>query len=73
MCAAAIHWSKLGTVYFGATIADAQQAGFSELTLPAKDLYKQGHSRVVIFDGILHTECRALLDRWKSSKDRKAY
>ena len=44
MCAAAIHWSKLDAMYYGATIADAQRAGFSELALAAKKLYTLGNS-----------------------------
>jgi tRNA(Arg) A34 adenosine deaminase TadA len=31
MCLAAIHWAKIGRVVFGAGIADAAAAGFSEL------------------------------------------
>ncbi|HRI10559.1 MAG TPA: nucleoside deaminase, partial [Nannocystaceae bacterium] len=34
MCASAIHWSRLDAVYFGASIADADSAGFHELSVP---------------------------------------
>jgi tRNA(Arg) A34 adenosine deaminase TadA len=73
MCAAAIHWSKLDEVYFGATIADAQKAGFNELIVPAKDLYKQGGSHVLIHDGLLNAECAALFEQWKTGPAMKSY
>src|SRR4051794_24739257 len=38
MCLAAIHWSKIDRVVFGATIADAAAAGFHELHVDARVL-----------------------------------
>jgi len=37
MCMAALHWARVETVYFGASIADADAAGFNELQVPAAD------------------------------------
>ena len=34
---AALHWARVDTVYYGATIADAETAGFNELQLPAAE------------------------------------
>ncbi|MBC7773420.1 MAG: nucleoside deaminase [Pyrinomonadaceae bacterium] len=65
MCASAIHWSKLDSVYYGATIADAMNAGFTELTLSIDDVFKQGGSRVRAVGGVMQTECAALFDEWK--------
>jgi guanine deaminase len=73
MCAAAIHWAKLDAVFFGATIADAQHAGFTELTLPAADLYRLGGSRVRLADGILGPRCAALFGEWTARADRRVY
>src|SRR5262245_59574014 len=33
MCVSALHWARVDTVYYGATIADADTAGFNELQL----------------------------------------
>ena len=73
MCAAAIHWAKLDAVHFGATIADAERAGFTELALPASTLYQQGGSRVRLVCGPLNAECAALFDEWLARSDHRAY
>lgn len=65
MCAAAIHWAKIERVWHGATIADAEAAGFSELHLAASTLYASGNSPVVIGGGIEASACSALFDAWK--------
>ena len=64
MCASAIHWARLDAVSWGASIADAQSAGFNELTLPARELYRRGLSPVRPFAGVLRTRCAALFDEW---------
>ena len=73
MCAAAIHWSRLDAVYYGATIADADGAGFNELTLPAAELYRQGGSGVRIISGVLQAECAALFDAWLQAGKSETY
>lgn len=67
MCMAALHWSRVKTVYFGATIADAEEAGFNELTVSAADLLRQGGSTVELKSGLLHAECVALFQAWKEA------
>jgi tRNA(Arg) A34 adenosine deaminase TadA len=70
MCAAAIHWSKLDAVCYGAAIADAQRAGFTELTLPADELYRRGASPVQIRAGVLAAPCAALFEEWLAGAPR---
>jgi tRNA(Arg) A34 adenosine deaminase TadA len=65
MCLAAIHWAKLARVVYGASIADAAAAGFTELQFPAKELARLGGSRLVVADGLLRDVCRELFARWK--------
>lgn len=60
MCASAIHWARLDAVVWGATIEDAAAAGFNELHVPARELYRQGGSRVRIVEGVRRAECAAL-------------
>ena len=47
MCMAALHWARVGTVLFGATIADAESAGFNELRVPAAEVLKIDRKSVV--------------------------
>jgi len=73
MCLSAIHWAKIERVVFGATIADAQSAGFSELSIPAKVLAQMGGSPLKVEDGMLHDECAALFAQWQKSGLAKPY
>jgi tRNA(Arg) A34 adenosine deaminase TadA len=70
---AALHWAQVQEVYYGATIADAQQAGFNELQLPARELLRLGGSRVTLVDGMLRDECRALFREWLQRPGHTSY
>ncbi len=73
MCMAALHWSRVDTVYFGATIADADVAGFNELQLPAAELLRMGGSKLKLIPALLPEECKELFAEWKANPKRKAY
>jgi guanine deaminase len=73
MCLSAIHWAKIDRVVFGATIADAKTAGFSELCVSAVELAKMGGSPLVVESGLLQKECAELFDQWLNSGLAKAY
>ncbi len=73
MCMAALHWARVETVYFGASIADADSAGFNELQVPAADVLKIGGSKVALVSGVLSAECRELFQRWLQRSDRVVY
>lgn len=73
MCMAALHWARVETVYYGATIADAQSAGFNELTLPAAKLLELGSSQVKLVPGILPEDCGQLFEEWKRSSTSRPY
>ncbi len=73
MCLSAIHWAKIDRVVFGATIADASDAGFAELIIPAKDMARMGRSPLIVESGLLQTECAALFDEWKKAGKCRAY
>lgn len=64
MCMAALHWARVDAVVYGATIADAAQAGFNELTLPAQEVLRAGGSAVRLEGGVLADECRQLFAEW---------
>lgn len=73
MCAAAIHWARIETVYYGASIADATAAGFNELSLSCREVYERGRSEVKIVEGVLRDECRALFEEWMREGTGKPY
>ncbi len=67
MCLSAIHWAKIDRVVYGAVIADATAAGFSELAVPARTLAQMGHSPVRVEGGLLSDECAALFDQFRAA------
>ena len=73
MCLAAIHWAKVDRVAFGASIPDAASAGFSELTIRAREMVDRGGSPVVVEGGLLADECAALFEVWKAEGDARHY
>jgi len=73
MCAAALHWARVDTVYFGATIDDAAEAGFNELHFPAQKLLESGGSSVQLVPDLLRAECRELFDVWKNTPGSRSY
>ena len=73
MCMSALHWARVDTVYYGATIADADQAGFNELRLPAAELLRIGGSKVKLIDNTLAKECRQLLAQWQANPEKQTY
>lgn len=73
MCMAALHWARVKTVYYGASIADAAAAGFNELSLPAADVLRLGGSRVELVPGLLIDECRELFALWQAQPQSHGY
>ena len=73
MCMAALHWARVGTVYYGATIADAARGGFNELHIAASDLVRLGGSNVHVISGMLTEECAGLFDEWKTAGKSRFY
>jgi tRNA(Arg) A34 adenosine deaminase TadA len=73
MCMSALHWARVETVYYGASIADAESAGFNELQVPARELLRIGGSQVKLVDGVLAEECKELFQAWASNPNRKVY
>ena len=72
-CMAALHWARVDTVYYGATIADADKAGFNELQLPAAELLRAGNSKLKLVPDVLNEECRRLFDEWLANPNRTVY
>jgi tRNA(Arg) A34 adenosine deaminase TadA len=73
MCMSALHWARVDTVYYGATIADADSAGFNELDLPAAKLLEIGGSKVKLIPQLMPEECKQLFADWLNNPTRKPY
>jgi len=73
MCMAALHWARVEVVYYGASIADADRAGFNELQLPADELLRLGGSGVKLVPGTLAPECCQLFAEWQARPNRRVY
>ncbi|MDC0935337.1 nucleoside deaminase [Pirellulales bacterium] len=73
MCMSALHWARVETVYYGASIADAEDAGFNELQLPAAELLERGGSRVRLIGDMLADPCRELFAQWKADPKKRVY
>jgi guanine deaminase len=73
MCMAALHWARVDTVYYGATIGDAELAGFNELQLPAAKLLHEGGSTLKLIPGVLPEECKKLFADWLADPSRRVY
>lgn len=73
MCFTAIHWAKLPRVVFGASIADAERAGFSELCISNAQMKSLGGSGIEIIEGLAREKCVALFEEWLAREDRRVY
>lgn len=73
MCCTALHWARVETIYYGATIADAAAAGFHELSVPAEELARRAGGQMQLVPSPLAAECRALFELWRSRPSHRAY
>jgi tRNA(Arg) A34 adenosine deaminase TadA len=73
MCLGALHWARVSTVYYGASIEDAAAAGFNELEIPARDLLRLGGSAIDLAPGVLEDECRGLFTKWAAAGKARRY
>jgi hypothetical protein len=60
-------------VVYGADIANAAAAGFSELKMPARDLVAAAGSPLRVEGGLLADECRELFRRWQQTPGAGSY
>ncbi len=73
MCMSALHWARVQTVYFGATVQDAMDTGFNELQIAAEKIASLGGSKVKLVPGLLTPECQQLFRDWKKLPTAKLY
>jgi guanine deaminase len=73
MCLAATHWSRIDRLVFGASISDAQSAGFREMPISAEAMVKMGESPLRVERRLHAEECKRLFDEWKAAGHANAY
>lgn len=73
MCLAAIHWARLDRCVYGASIADAAEAGFNELHLRAADLAREGGSELIVEQLDEAADCVALFAEWRRAGRSRSY
>ena len=73
MCFSACHWARVARIVYGASIADAQGAGFNELAISNEQMKRRGGSGVVVAGGVLREENVALFGDWVKLGNRRVY
>jgi guanine deaminase len=73
MCFGAIHWARIGAVYYGTGIRDAARAGFHELRISNARMKLLGRSRIVLIPGFMRSECLELFESWLVLPDKRRY
>lgn len=68
MCLAAAYWAGVEAVVFGASIRDAEAAGFDQIRMSATSLAHAGARPMTVEGGRLRDDCLALFREWKSRK-----
>ena len=73
MCFSACHWAKIKRIVYGASIGDAKDAGFRELSISNEKMREDGGLSIEVLGGVLEDECRELFSIWKASGKSKTY
>jgi len=73
MCFSAIHWSRIDTLAYGSTIADARKRGFNELAISSAKMKALGKSKLEIFHRYLRGECLELFKDWDKLNKKILY
>ena len=72
MCLAACYWSRIPTVYYGNTRADADAIGFSDEFI-FQELGKDITHRQIAMKQMLRAEAFRAFRRWSTKQDRIPY
>jgi hypothetical protein len=65
--------SGVETVFFGASIADAEAAGFRQIPLSAERVVELGGDTLRVVPGLLAEACRTLFAAWRDGKAYRPY
>jgi guanine deaminase len=72
MCLGAIYWARPDRVFYGATAADAADAGFDDAFI-YKQIDAAPADRTIPFASLLRDEALACFDEWRNTPNRIAY
>lgn len=72
MCLSAIYWARIGTVYYAATIADADHADFDDGSI-YRELARPWNEREVAGFNLLRERGQQVFERWLDNPDRVQY
>ena len=72
-CFSACHWARIARIVYGASIVDAQRAGFNELSISNEQMKQIGGSAVVVHAGMLGEENARLFEEWLKQPNRRGY
>lgn len=72
LCLAAIYWSRLDRVYYGATRDDAAEAGFDDRSF-YREFTKPAGERSIPMEQALRDEACVALQAWRKKEDRIPY
>lgn len=72
MCLSAIHWARIGRIWFANTQADAASIGFDDAKI-AGELRAQPSERELPVARILGEEARRVFDDWANKADKTPY
>ena len=73
MCFSAIHWAKIRTIVYAASIADAKRFGFNELAISNLEMKKNGKLKTKIVAFFEREEALKLFVDWKKKHPESAY
>lgn len=73
MCFSAIHWARIGKVFYGTNIQDVKKRGFNELTVASSMMKRIGKSDIRIEPDFMKNECLALLKFWDKLPKKGTY
>ncbi len=73
MCFSAIHWARIGDVFWGTRIEDVARLGFNEMPISNETMKRLGGSPVTIHPDFLRDQCLALLEEWRRLPGRRTY
>ena len=73
MCFSAIHWSRIDTLIYGSSIANAKVRGFNELAISSAKMRTLGKSKIKIHHRYLREECLELFKKWDNLNTKIIY
>jgi tRNA(Arg) A34 adenosine deaminase TadA len=73
MCFSACHWARISVIVYGASIDDAEKAGFSELSISNEKMKQLGHSQIEIISSFMREQNIELFKLWLQQPGRKVY